>query len=103
MKEFFHEIPDKIATITEVTHHCSWYCSHESFGDLGPRSLQCKKYIVHTQPACSYAEKSYTSIILTLLKMLHKVKCLITNTEYLLSPLFSFDRVIFASEFYLWS
>lgn len=28
---------------------------------------------------------------------------LTTNTEYLLSPLFSFDRIIFASEFYLWS
>lgn len=57
MKEFFHEIPNKIATITEVTHHHSWYCSHESFGDLGPRSLQFKKYIVHTQLACSYAKK----------------------------------------------
>lgn len=56
---------------------------------------------------CAYSaglqlcKKNYKSIILTLLKMLQKVKCLITNTEYLLSLLFSFDRVIFASVFYL--
>lgn len=41
VKDFFNEIPNKIATITEVTHHYSRYCSHESFGDLGPRIMQC--------------------------------------------------------------
>lgn len=54
---YLDEIPNKITTIIWVTHHYSRYCSHESFWDLGNRSMQRYKYIVHTQLACSYYAK----------------------------------------------